>query len=164
VAFTWTHTFSPGGRIEAAGVVEIYNNIKAIAQRAGVSLTWNYNPVSVGQIVKTEQVEELRQNVDALYDCSVDAVNSGDDAYCEVDAVDAYDSSYKSHDAHDNGYDAVKSVDSYCAHDGVDNYDSGYDGVNTVDIYDLGYCAADSIQANDSVDSRDSYCSRDVVT
>jgi len=56
MAFTWTYSFAPGERILADAVNEIKNNIDSIASRVGMSLTWNYNPVSPNQIITTEQM------------------------------------------------------------------------------------------------------------
>jgi len=134
MAFTWTYTFAPGGRILADAVNEIKNNIDSIASRVGMSLTWNYNPVSPNQIITTEQIEELRSNVDTLYDCSVDAVDAYDSGYDGVKSVDA-DDSVCSYDSIDNR-DSVDNRDSIDSRDSVDSFDSveiGYDAYDNFD-------------------------------
>jgi len=133
MAFTWQYSFEPGKRIEAAGVVEIYDNINAIADRVDMTLTWNYNPVSAGQIVTTEQVEELRENVDTLYDCSVDSVDTHDSGYDGVDSIDTDDIV----DSYDSGHDTRCA---FCSDDAVDSYDEVY----SFDSVESGYDAYDS--------------------
>jgi len=123
MAFTWT-SISVGDVIKADHINEIKNALDTLFAWEGVTWTWQYLPVSAGQIITYEQIKELRDATDyaddhkcvtehATYNSGVDtAENSPENSeYLAVDLDINYD---VIDDGHLSGYDSTdrEGVDS----------------------------------------------------
>jgi len=141
MAFTWT-SISVGDVIKADHINEIKNALDTLFAWEGVTWTWQYLPVSAGQIITYEQIKELRDATDyaddhkcvtehATYNSGVDtAENSPENSeYLAVDLDINYD---VIDDGHLRGYDSTDR-------EGVD---SGYNTTAYVTEHST-YCGTD---------------------
>jgi len=149
MAFTWSYTIASGERILADAINEIKNNLDSLFSWEGVSWTWQYLPVSAGQIITYNQIKELRDATDYADDHKCKSDYSGyDSSVCSTDNS-TVNSSEKStvNSGHDSGYDSTYYSNVLDYEDTMDYQDnisvhSGYDSsVNSGECgtYHSGY-------------------------